>query len=223
MSAVTRRVNAADTNGGSPRPVGLLGKGIYDLVEAARIIKRNPDTIGGWTKGGDPLHPVARDRILSFLDLISLWVISELLKRRVSRRDIKSGRDYAADQVGTEYPFAHRGLATVGTGFFTRPDKSKDWVDAGKGGQGSFQTVIKDLLRPIEYGPDLLAVKWRPVKGILLDPAIQAGAPCIEGTRVPTMVVADLKKAGEHIEDIADHMRLDSAQVNTALEYELAA
>ena len=220
----TRSVETlADTDGVAPRPAGLIGQGIYDLVEAARIIGRDPDTVGGWTKGNAPLHPVDHDRILSFRDLVSLWVISELLKRGVPRRDIRSGRDYVAEQVGTEYPFAHRDLAAVGTGFFTRPDVSEDWVDAGRGGQGSFQTIIEDLLRPIEYGPDLHAVKWRPVKGILLDPVIQAGAPCVEGTRVPTRVVVDLKKAGEHIEDIADHMRLDTTQINAALEYELAA
>ena len=213
----------AGESGAAPRPAGLLGKGIYDLSEAARIIKRDPGTIGHWTKGDPPLHPVTHDRILSFLDLISLWVISELLRRRVPRREIRSGRDYAANKVGTQYPFAHQELATVGAGFFARLDTSEEWVDAGMGGQGSFPEMIKELIRPIKYGPDLHAAQWRPAKRILLDPLIQAGAPCIEGTRVLTRVVADLKQAGEHIKDIADHMRLKTAEVDAALQYELAA
>ena len=212
----------ADVSSISPEPEHL-GRGIYDLVEAARIIKRSPDTIGGWTKGEPPLHPVDHDRILSFRDLISLWVISELFKRGVPKRHIRAGRDYVAEQADTEHPFAHRCLAAVGAGFFARLDRSEDWVDAGMGDQGSFQMVIQDLIQPIEYGPDLHAAKWRPIQGILLDPTIQAGAPCIEGTRIPTTLVAKLKKAGEYKENIAEDMRLDVAQVNAALEYELAA
>ena len=213
----------ADAGGAPPGPDSHLGQGIYDLVEAARIIKRSPDTIGGWTKGEPPLHPVAHDRILSFRDLISLWVISELFKRGVPKRHIRSGRDYVAKQAETKHPFAHRHLAAVGAGFFSKLDRSEDWVDAGKGGQGSFQMVIQNLIQPIEYRPDLHAAKWRPMRGILLDPAIQAGAPCIEGTRIPTTLVFKLNKAGEHKEDIAEDLRLDVAQVSTALEYELAA
>ena len=56
--------------------------------------------------------------------------------------------------VGTNYPFAHQELATVGAGFF---GKFKAWVDVGKGGQGSFPAVIEELLSPIEFGPDLHA------------------------------------------------------------------
>ena len=82
---------------------------------------------------------------------------------------------------------------------------------------------IQNLIQPIEYGPDLHAAKWRPAQLILLDPKIQAGAPCIEGTRIPTTLVAKLNKAGEHKEDIAEDMRLNITQVNAALEYELAA
>ena len=213
----------ADAGGISSGPGKYLGRGIYDLVEAARIIGRSPDTIGGWTKGSSPLHPVAHDRILSFMDLISLWVISELSKRGVPKGHIRSGRDYVAEQADTEYPFAHRYLATVGAGFFAKLDRSEDWVDAGQGGQGSFQMFIQNLIQPIEYGPDLHAAKWRPAQLILLDPKIQAGAPCIEGTRIPTTLVAKLNKAGEHKEDIAEDMRLNITQVNAALEYELAA
>ena len=47
-----------------------------------------------------------------------------------------------ARNVGTNYPFAHQDLATVGAGFF---GKFKEWVDVGKGGQGSFPVVIEEF------------------------------------------------------------------------------
>ncbi len=198
----------------------LLGRGIYDIAEAARIVRRHPDTVARWTRGTNPLHHVESDRIISFLDLISLWVISELIRRGVPRREIRAGGEYVTTHVGTNYPFAHQELATVGAGFF---GKFKAWVDVGKGGQGSFPAVIEELLSPIEFGPDLHASIWRPTSGVWLNPKVQAGAPCIDGTRVPTKVIADLEAVGDHIEDIADDLSLDITQVHAALQYELAA
>ena len=198
----------------------LLGRGIYDIAEAARIVQRHPDTVARWTRGADPLHRVEHDRFISFLDLISLWVISELIKRGVSKRAIRAGREYMTEQVGTSYPFAHQDLATAGTGFF---GKLTEWVDVGRWGQGSFQAVIKGMLSPIEFGSDLHASVWRPTNGVWINPQVQAGTPCIDGTRVPTKVVADLKAVGEHIEDIADDLNLDITQVSAALQYERAA
>lgn len=198
----------------------LLGRGIYDLAEAARVVGRDPDTVARWTRGASPLHHVESDRIISFLDLISLWVISELIRCRVPRRQIRAGGEYVAKHVGTDYPFAHERLATVGAAFFSEFD---EWVDVGRGGQRSFPAMIEELLSPIEFGPDLHASIWRPAKGVWLNPNVQAGAPCIDGTRVPTRVIADLTAVGDHIEDIADDLSLNVTQVRDALQYELAA
>ena len=204
------------------KPRSLLGQGIYDVAEVAAIVQRHPDTIARWIAGIEPLHPVESndDRIFSFLDLISLWVISELIRRGVPKRQIRRGGEYVARQVGTNHPYAHRDLATVGTGFFGNLSK---WVDVGKWGQGSFQTVIEGLLNPIDFGPDLHASTWRPADGVLINPDVQAGTPCIEGTRVPTKTVADLRNVGKHLEDIADDLNLKLAQVSAALQYERAA
>ncbi len=207
-------------NGEVPDAAPLLGKGVYDIAEVARIVRRHPETIARWARSTEPLHPVNGDRIMSFLDLISLWVISELIRRGVPQREIRAGGEYVATRVGTGYPFAHQELATVGTGFFGRFGV---WVDVGKGGQGSFPAVIRELLNPIEFGSDRHASIWRPADGVWLNPKVQAGAPCIEGTRVPTKVIADLDSAGDTIEDIAEDLRLNIGQVRTALEYERAA
>ena len=209
---------AAHPEAERPRP--LLGRGIYDIAEAARIVRRHPDTVARWTRGTDPLHHVKDDRIFSFLDLISLWVISELIRRGVPRREIRAGAEYVTEHLDTNYPFAHRGLATVGGGFF---GDFKEWVDVGKRGQGTFQNVIEELLNPIEFGPDFHASIWRPAKGVWLNPRVQAGAPCVDGTRVPTKVIADLEAGGDHIKDIADDLNLDITQVHAAMQYELAA
>lgn len=198
----------------------LLGRGIYDLVEAARLIRRDPETVARWTRGKQPLYPIASTRFLSFLDVVSLLVVSELVGRAVPRREIRAGAEYLAKTLNTDYPFAHEQLATAGAAFF---GKVGDWVDVGKGGQGAFEPVVRDLLRPIEYGADQLAAIWRPRTGVWVNPAVQAGAPCVDGTRVPTRVIADLAEADEDPEDIAEDLHLTLPAVEAALEYERAA
>lgn len=198
----------------------LLGRGIYDLVEASWLVRRDPDTVARWTRGKQPLLQIASTRVLSFLDVVSLLVISELVDRAVPKREIRAGADYLVQSLGTDYPFAHEKLATAGSSFFGNVG---DWVDVGKGGQGAFEPVVRDLLRPIEYGADQLAAIWRPRSGIWVNPAVQAGAPCIDGTRVPTRTIAQLVGADEDPEDIAEDLHLEVSAVRAALDYELAA
>lgn len=72
---------------------GLFGVGIYDLGETARLIRRDPDTVARWTQGRRALHEVDDDQILTFWDLISLLVISELIRRRVPKPEIRRGAE----------------------------------------------------------------------------------------------------------------------------------
>ena len=114
----------------APKTGPFLGWGIYDIAEAARLVGRHPETVARWTRGANPLHHMENDRIICFLNLLSLWAMSELIRRGVPRREIREGGQYVAKHVGTDYPFALQGLATVGAGFF---GKFKEWVDVGKG------------------------------------------------------------------------------------------
>ena len=79
--------------------------------------------------------------------------------------------------------------------------------------------MIEELLSPIEFG----STYTHPSGGVWLNPNVQAGAPCIDGTRVPTKSIADLEAVGDHIEDIADDLSLDITQARGALQYERAA
>ena len=198
----------------------LLGVGIYDLAEAARLVGRAADTIARWVRGAEALHRVRDAKILNFLDIISLLVISELVRRRVPKSEIRGGGEYLSRKLETSYPFAHKDIATVGAAWF---GKLGDWVDVGKGGQLAFQQAIQDYIKPIVYGEDDLASVWKPRPRILINPEVQAGAPCIEGTRVPTRVIAELAESPEDYPQIAGDYHLTVEDVQAAVEYELAA
>ena len=195
----------------------LLGRGIYDVVEVARLVGRDPETVDRWARAKG-LHPVRTKPLYTFLDLISLWVISELVKRGVPKNEIRSGVGYLSEVLGTQYPLAHHSLATVGAAVF-----GESGVDVGKRGQMALHSAIKDYLRPLDYGTDGLASVWRPARGVWINPRVQAGAPCIDGTRVPTALMAALVAQNEDPEDIADEFEVGLGQVRAALAFELAA
>lgn len=193
-----------------------LGCGLYDLNEAAHLISRDPQTLARWALGPNGLLP-AGSKSLSFLDLISLRVIAELRDRSVSLADIRRASSYLSDVLSTRHPFAHERLATAGTAFFA---ELETWVDAGKRGQLAFDEIVEPALRRIEFGEMGLAERWRPSAGVLIDPTIQAGAPCVDGTRVTTTLVAGLADDGYYVDEIASEYDLEEAQVEQALEFE---
>ncbi len=197
-----------------------LGRGIYDVAEVARLIGRTRGRVEGWTRAGaekPPLLSGELDGLFSFWDLLSLRVVGELAQRGVPRGEIARGAEYLAAELGTHRPFAHEGLATVGRGFFARIGS---WVDVGMGGQQAFQIVVEPLLEPITFNHSGMASIWRPHTSVWVNPEVQAGAPCVDGTRIPTRTLADLQDAGLGIEELSDDYLLSPNQVQAAIAYE---
>ncbi|MBV9039887.1 MAG: hypothetical protein JOZ68_02725, partial [Acidimicrobiia bacterium] len=119
----------------------LLNHGIYDPTEVSRLLRLDPETLARWStrwRRQEPLVAPTFGDIFSFYDLISLAVVRELWQRGVPRDEIHRGIEMLSRDFGTDRPFAHRRLATVGRSFFAELD---EWVDAGKGGQGVFQVL----------------------------------------------------------------------------------
>jgi uncharacterized protein (DUF433 family) len=80
--------------------------------------------------------------------------------------------------------------------------------------------MLRKELRPFKYGPDDMVQRWNPRQRIALDPAIQAGAPCVQHTRVPTHTLWELRQEGEDVHDIADDYDLPLKDVLAAIEWE---
>ena len=217
----------------------LLSRGVYSLAEIARLIGRQNDTVKRWITGERPLYVVDNDIVFDFYDLISLWVVSRLRREKVPSIAITTGRDYLSEKLDTQYPFVHhKGIATLGKSFFGRVEDW--WVDVGKSGQSFFPDMIEQKLKPVifvdeelrrtyeqefkpmEFGEDQMAKAWIPYPGVRVDPKVQSGQPCLEGTRVPALMIADLveKSGGESwYELIAEDYQLKKRQVKKAVGY----
>ena len=160
--------------------------------------------------------------MFSFYDLVTAVIASELRRRQVSVNSIREARHWLASELHQDWPLAHAAglnqLASVGRSVYY--GAGKDWLDAGQGGQISFYEVVSPVLRRLQFDAEGMATLWRPADGVLVDPAVQAGAPCVEGTRIATHFLAGLEAIGEDVGDIAEDYDLDPGLVTQALRYE---
>lgn len=210
-----------------PVTVSYLGRGIYDIAEVSRLIRKTRGRVEGWTRprsGSPPLLTGELAGLFSFWDLISLRVIGELIDRGVPRDAIATGAEHLARRLDTDRPFAHKKLATVGAGFFA--DITDGWEDAGLGGQLAFQSTIEPLLEPITFNEASMAMIWRPGSCVWINPEVQAGAPCVDGTRIPTAQIAGLLDidglVGGSVDMVCDDYKITVEQMQAALDYELS-
>jgi uncharacterized protein (DUF433 family) len=91
---------------------------------------------------------------------------------------------------------------------------------------GKKQPVFKEFIEPfldqIEYGDDLLARRFFPIKGtkrIVVDPKKQFGKPIVNGNGVRTEVIYRFHLGGESNESICKLYDLEMQQVEDAIHY----
>jgi uncharacterized protein (DUF433 family) len=205
--------------------VRLLNQGFYELPEASILIGEPAERVARWARpsssGLAALVPPSFERAFSFVDLVSLRLVAELKRRGVADADLRRGVAVLRKHFEVDQPLAHRRvldlLATSGSALLA--DLGDGWVDIGKGRQGVFETVVDLYLRHIHFGSNGLPERWQPADRVVLDPRVQAGSPCVVGTRVPTATIADLLASAD-AEDVALDFALDVADVLAAAEFE---
>lgn len=209
---------------------GQLGQGIYTLAELQLYLAFYGEPEDGplalrWL--GTVLNPVAhapRQPDYSFSDLISLFVVRELLRLGVAAREIRTAEQNMRARFGLDRPFVSEEVATDGRTVFARSDVAEQLEAAGRSaGQQVDRRVIGPYLSRVQYSHGE-ASSWSPASGIHLHPAIQFGEPVVAGTRVPTAALADLAEA-ESVEVAADRLgvKLPAAQAAVRFERKLAA
>lgn len=229
-----KRARIADQHLARQRPAALanvagmtstmIGSGLYDASEVALIVGLSPDQVVRWTTdsthGKAPVIPTF-DRLFSFADLVALTVIAQI-RSNVTDRHLRRGVGELRSRFDVANPLAVSAilgkLATSGDSFLLR-DVGDEFDDIGRGGQGTFREVVELDLKRIEFDGGGGPARWRPVDGVVIDPNIQAGAPCIEGTRIPTAIVA-ARLAVDGPDDIAFDLDIELAAVEVAARFE---
>ena len=117
-------------------------------------------------------------------------------------------------------PFATEHILTDGRGVFVALEKG-GYTPADRHGQEALAAVIRDLLHDVTYDAHTrLADCWKPRGDISLRPDIQFGQPCIVGTRLTTSTIAELVRAGDPLDFVAETYSVPVSKIRAAVAFE---
>lgn len=209
-------------------------EGIYEAPEAARYIASTfrpnlPFRIYSrkvirWIRLGlatPELEEVpGRQLLLTFEDLISMRIIAALRAAGVSFRKIHIAENWLRSYTEHRRPFATEMLWTERSDVFI--ELKRQYIAASKFGQYAFE-ILEEYLMPVHglmFDKSGIAILWEPRDGILFDPLVQFGAPCIKGTRIPTDALWSMVKAGDSMDFVASSYDLSVREVEEAVAWE---
>jgi uncharacterized protein (DUF433 family) len=204
-----------------------LGRGLYGVTELAHYVGYQagatvkPYDVARWlSRALNPVPHASRRPDYSFHDLVSLFVVRELVEAGVRPASIREAEAYLRDTLDMARPFASVRLQTDGVNVLYKasPAIEDQLTAANRGGQEVSVAAIETALRSVTFERDV-AVRWSPEPDVEVDPAVQFGAPHVRGTRIATAHLAELSKS-EPVEAVAKLYELRPKAVRRALEFE---
>jgi uncharacterized protein (DUF433 family) len=219
----TRRDNAS-----APREVPL-----YSAADVAHYLSLPRATVRSWVLGQAGFRPVIcvadqRRRLLSFRNLVEIYVLSALLRRHgVWLPRVRKAVRYVQNRFGVEHPLSDRQFLTDGHSVFI--EQYGKLISASEAGQLAMRTVISQYLTRLELDPEGTPVRLFPFitnrlndarRSVVIDPEVVFGQPCITDTRIPTAIIAERYKAGEMIAELAADYGCEAPKIEDALRYE---
>jgi uncharacterized protein (DUF433 family) len=208
---------------------GQIGQGIYSLADLRLYVayfgepSDGPHALRWLTDALNPAGHRARQPDYSFTDLVSLFVVRELIRFGVKVSAIREAEASMRLTRGVDRPLACEDIATDGREVFfaTEPNQVESANRTSRrqrAGQQASAIAIAPYLHRVRYHEGAAAM-WSPVDGIVLNPLVQFGEPVIDGTRVLTSAVADLARA-EGVDVAANWLDVDRDAANTAVRFE---
>ncbi len=206
-----------------------LGKGIYSVPQAARLVGVPSRTLRRWVVGSSkgkaalPTSPpmVGGEPTLDFADLVSALFIRVFREHGLSLQHIRVAALRAARDLGNERPFSLRNFTTDGRRIYRWFDDDKIVLHDAGSGQQVIVPIFKPLLKKIRYGLSNQAERWYPLgeqKPVVIDPAISLGEPTVRG--IPTRVLYGPVEAGNSTAEVARWYGLEKAEVLAACQFE---
>ena len=96
-------------------------------------------------------------------------------------------------------------------------------VAASSSGQLAFDIMRKYLIpvSGLTFDEETrMANSWEPVAGVILEPDVQFGSPCLKGTRIPTRTIAGMVEAGDAEDWVAKAYKISPIEVRAACDWE---
>jgi len=211
-----------------------LGEGIYALTELQQYVAyQTRRAVGTQQVRYWLLHALTSTRHVSrrpdytFHDLVSLFVVGELVDAGVPPHVIRDAETHLRKSLRLSRPFASIDIYTDGVDVLYEADPlmADQITAANREGQEVLRPVIQAALRGIRYEGGT-ASAWDPYPGheghplVTIDPRIQFGEPCIAGTRVQTATLWAQVRTGDSETEVAASYELPAEAVRAAVEFE---
>ncbi len=202
----------------------LLGKGVYSVPEAARIVHASPRSVRRWisgyeTQGTGRISPrilmtevvkVEGAEVLTFQQLIEILFIKLFREHKVSMPTIRAAAKRASGMLGTAHPFAVEGLQTDGSAIFhlsaadvfqaagdDEPITKKQIAQDLANGQMVLLEFALPYFRKIDYDK-MEASRYWPLgkdRSVVIDPSRSFGQPIDANKKVPTKTLYKMCKS----------------------------
>ena len=218
-----------------------IHSGVYPVVDAVALIQATSPMLLDpredvttrhlfrWVRDGLTGQYLTRLRgeevALTFLDLVSLRMIALFRAHGVTSQEIRNSHHELQVARGWSHPFAMEPIWISGLHIYIRENNipiaiTKNWQAAF-----DFVEFFVGPMHNMMFGKNELPTIWEPQTGIVLDPKISFGEPCLKGTRIATQVLWAMVEAGDPPDRVATAYKLPVDQVEAAIawEYKLAA
>jgi len=214
----------------------------YTIPDAARYLRIPAGTVRSWTVGRsypvtegkrffEPLIAVPQQtpRLLSFTNLIEIHVLRAIRKHHKIQLDkVRTALDFLEAQLKVTHPLAHEEFRTDGISLFI--ERYGTLINASAQGQTQLKAVLTQHLERIEPDDSGLAIKLYPFtrsdeahnpRIVVIDPRIAFGRLVIDGTGIPTSIIAERYKAGDSLQDLTEDYDCDLSQIEEAIRCEI--
>lgn len=230
---------------GVSSPIDLLVRPVYGMGQVDRILSLSAGTarrwVDGYQRGGKGYPPLIResstdDDIVTWGEFVETRLIAEFREAGVPLIRLRPAIARLRQELQTPYPLAsaRTWLDSHGKELVRRvqDDVKLDGplsLVVVRSGQGvlDWSEGAQGFMDSIEWQSDVpnpQVVRLRPCRHIpevVLDPLVGSGEPTLRGRGIRTEIIAELFKAGETTDGIAQLYELDRAEVDAAVRYEL--
>jgi uncharacterized protein (DUF433 family) len=211
----------------------ILGHGVYNIPEASKLTRLRPQRVREWftgrTAARKPIfksdyHAVRGDQVISFLDLVELFVAGQLRDHGVSLQALRKVHRKLQSDLGTQHPFSREEILSDGKKVFVLglDEKGTEEMVEVLSRQKVFVEILLPFLKRIDYdSATRLARKWCIADRVVLDPAICLGKPIVEKVGVATGILAAAFHAnGRDAGIVADWYGVQQTDVLAAVSFE---
>ncbi|OGI48360.1 MAG: hypothetical protein A2151_03970 [Candidatus Muproteobacteria bacterium RBG_16_65_34] len=213
----------------------------YTLAEAAYYLGIPVATLRSWVLGRQ--YPVAagkrlfapiieiadkKNRRLSFINLVEAHVLSAIRREHEIRLpNVRRAIKYLRSKLRSRHPLADQHFETDGLDLFVQ--EYGRLINITRDGQLAMRNVLQSFLKRVKRDAQGSPVKlYLFVRGaveepfaVVVDPTVSFGRPVLEGTGIPTEILAQRYKAGDSYEQLVEDYGRPKEEIEEAIRYEL--